>query len=57
MQLHQSKLINTTQINKSYRRQFSILIRKIQNVSGLVTTNVLNKKISEVEKKIPNTSN
>ena len=33
-----------------------MLIKKIPDTSGLVTTTVLNTKISEVEKKIPNAS-
>ena len=33
-----------------------MLINKISDTSGLVTTTVLNTKISEVENKIPNTS-
>ena len=32
-----------------------MFIKKIPDTSGLVTTNVLNTKISEVENKIPNT--
>ena len=34
-----------------------MLITKIQDISGLVTTTVLNTEIREVENKIPNTSN
>ena len=34
-----------------------MLIKKIPDTSGLVTTNILNTEFSEVENKIPNTSN
>ena len=34
-----------------------MLITKILDISGLVTTTVLNIEIREVENKIPNTSN
>ena len=34
-----------------------MLIKKIPDTSGLVTTTVLNTKINEVENKIPNISN
>ena len=38
------------------KKQLEIVIKKIPDTNGLVTTTVLHPKISEVENKIPNTS-
>ena len=52
-------LIHINQYNrdkKNLEKKMEMLIKKIADVSGLVTTTVLNTKISEVENKIPDTS-
>ena len=48
--------INQYNTDKQRLKKKMDLNNKIPDVSGLVTTNVLNTKISEVENKIPDTS-
>ena len=53
-------LIHINKYNTDLKKnleKLEILIKKIPDTSGLVTTTVLNTKISEVENKIPNTGN
>ena len=52
-------LIHMNQYNTDkqiYRRKLEMLIKKVSDTIGLVTTTVLNIKISEVESKGPDTS-
>ena len=51
MLLLKFKQINSTQINKIWRKELYRLIKKIPDNSGLVTATVLNTKIGEVENK------
>ena len=44
-----------TQINKIQRKKLEMLIKKIPDTSGLVTTTIRNTKVSKVENKIPGT--
>ena len=47
------RIINTKQINRIWRKNLEMLIKKIPDASGLVTTAVLNTTTSEVGNKIP----
>ena len=48
--------IGDNEVVKNKNFSLDVLIKKIPDTSGLVTTTVLNTKISEVENKIPDTS-
>ena len=56
MELLQFTQINKTQIHKIQRKTLEMLIKKIEDTSGLITTTVSNKRVSEVENKTPNTT-
>ena len=55
MQLHHVNQYNRDK-QKFREKNLKMLIKKVPDTSGLVTTTVLNTKLSEVENKIPNTA-